>query len=180
VWFDPSLAVTYWPREKWTSLVRQFRSTGTWRGELVRRYGRRNSVRFFAPPALVALTAVALVVAALQLTGVLTGSAPPRHPLSTSLAAYIALVAVRGERARGAGLAGAAVALVVIPSMHLAWGAGFLVGVARGARENIDTSRLRRNTPCRSGGRPVTRGRCSPGRGCVRRPVRTRVRRRAR
>jgi hypothetical protein len=30
--------------------------------------------------------------------------------------------------------------------MHLAWGAGFLVGVARGARENIDTSRLRRNT----------------------------------
>jgi GT2 family glycosyltransferase len=109
VWFDPSLAVTYWPREKWTSLVRQFRSTGTWRGELVRRYGRRNSVRFFAPPALVALTAVALVVAALQLTGVLTGSAPPRHPLSTSLAAYIALVAVRGERARGAGLAGAAV-----------------------------------------------------------------------
>ncbi len=53
VWFDPSLAVTYWPRESWTRLVRQFSATGRWRGELVRRYGRGNSVRFFAPPALV-------------------------------------------------------------------------------------------------------------------------------
>jgi len=50
VWFDPSLAVTYWPRESWTRLVRQFSATGRWRGELVRRYGRGNSVRFFAPP----------------------------------------------------------------------------------------------------------------------------------
>ena len=49
VWFDPDLAVAYWPRERWSRLVRQFRSTGTWRGELVRRYGRRNSLRFFAP-----------------------------------------------------------------------------------------------------------------------------------
>lgn len=149
VWFDPSLAVTYWPREKWTSLVRQFRSTGTWRGELVRRYGRRNSVRFFAPPALVALTAVALVVAALQLTGILTGiGAAAASIVYLPLAAYIALVAVYAASAQaGPGWRERMWALVVIPSMHLAWGAGFLVGVARGARENIDTSRLRRNTP---------------------------------
>ena len=43
VWFDPALAVTYWPRESWVRLARQFHATGTWRGELVRRYGRRNS-----------------------------------------------------------------------------------------------------------------------------------------
>ncbi len=53
VWFDPSLSVTYWPRESWTRLIRQFSATGRWRGELVRRYGRGNSLRFFAPPALV-------------------------------------------------------------------------------------------------------------------------------
>ena len=63
VWFDPDLAVAYWPRERWSRLVRQFRSTGTWRGELVRRYGRRNSLRFFAPPALLVVAALALVVA---------------------------------------------------------------------------------------------------------------------
>ena len=33
VWFDPSLSVTYWPRESWARLVRQFRATGAWRGE---------------------------------------------------------------------------------------------------------------------------------------------------
>ena len=73
VWFDPSLSVTYWPRESWTRLIRQFSATGRWRGELVRRYGRGNSLRFFAPPALVATIALAIVVAVLQATGVLSG-----------------------------------------------------------------------------------------------------------
>jgi hypothetical protein len=38
--------------------------------------------------------------------------------------------------------------LAVLPTMHLAWGAGFLVGVFRGARGTVDASRLgTRNTP---------------------------------
>src|SRR5690606_27084043 len=73
VWFDPALSVTYWPRESCTRLVRQFAATGRWRGELVRRYGRGNSLRFFAPPALVLNILLALVVGALQATGVLAG-----------------------------------------------------------------------------------------------------------
>ena len=83
VWFDPTLAVTYWPRESWVRLARQFHATGTWRGELVRRYGRRNSVRFFAPPALVLALVLSLVVGVLQLTGVLTGGGRSRLPSST-------------------------------------------------------------------------------------------------
>jgi hypothetical protein len=32
--------------------------------------------------------------------------------------------------------------------MHLSWGAGFLAGLARGAHDTVDTSRLGdRNTP---------------------------------
>ncbi|WP_431801221.1 glycosyltransferase family 2 protein [Microbacterium sp. bgisy203] len=149
VWFDPQLAVAYWPRERWTRLVRQFRSTGTWRGELVRRYGRRNSVRFFAPPALVVLVALALVVAVLQATGVLWGGwALAASIVNLPLIAYLALVAAYAlGRHAGPGWRERLWALVVIPSMHLAWGVGFLIGVARGARENVDTSRLRRNTP---------------------------------
>ena len=73
VWFDPSLSVTYWPRESWTRLIRQFSATGRWRGELVRRYGRGNSLRFFAPPALVVTIALGIVVGVLQATGVLIG-----------------------------------------------------------------------------------------------------------
>lgn len=154
VWFDPTLAVTYWPRESWWRLARQFRATGTWRGELVRRYGRRNGIRFFAPPALVLNLAVALVIAVLQITGVLSGlTGILASAAYIPLVAYVALVLVmsavparRGDPPRT--LLERAWTLVVLPTMHLAWGAGFLVGVLRGADDTVDTSRLgTRNTP---------------------------------
>lgn len=149
VWFDPQLAVTYWPRERWTRLVQQFRSTGTWRGELVRRYGRRNSIRFFAPPMLVAITVLAIIVGALQATGVLSGAAAwAASVIYLPLVAYAVLVFGYAVSAgAGPGWRERLWTLVVIPTMHLAWGTGFLVGAARGARENVDTSRLQRNTP---------------------------------
>lgn len=149
VWFDPALAVTYWPRDSWVRLVRQFRSTGTWRGELVRRYGRRNSVRFFAPPLLVVALLASLLVAGLQLTGVLAGTAALVASLvHVPVLAYLALVVVVSLMAPGApGLRERLWSLLVLPSMHLAWGVGFLVGITRGAKENVDTSRLQRNTP---------------------------------
>ena len=38
--------------------------------------------------------------------------------------------------------------LLVLPTMHLSWGLGFLGGVLRGARDTVDASRLgTRNTP---------------------------------
>ncbi|MFS0714769.1 glycosyltransferase family 2 protein [Microbacterium sp. 2P01SA-2] len=149
VWFDPDLTVTYWPRESWTRLVRQFRATGSWRGELVRRFGRRNGLRFFAPPALVIAAAASLVVGAVQLSGAL----PSRAGILLSvfhlpLAAYAALVAVvAAGRAGGRGLRDRLWTLAVLPSMHLSWGVGFLQGASRGARGTVDTSRLARNTP---------------------------------
>ncbi|WP_447944206.1 glycosyltransferase family 2 protein [Microbacterium aurum] len=149
VWFDPALAVTYWPRERWSRLARQFRSTGTWRGELVRRYGRRNSLRFFAPPALVLLVLIALAVGLLQTTGVLAGTAAlAASVVYLPLVAYAFLVVGYAcSRRAGPGVRERLWTLVVIPTMHLAWGSGFLIGAARGARENVDTSRLDRNTP---------------------------------
>ncbi len=149
VWFDPELAVTYWPRERWTRLARQFRSTGTWRGELVRRYGRRNSLRFFAPPALVLTTVAALIVGVLQATGVLSGiPALAASVVYAPLAAYALVVLGWAlSPAAGPGIRERLWGLVVLPTMHVAWGVGFLIVAARGARENIDTSRLDRNTP---------------------------------
>ena len=149
VWFDPALSVAYWPRERWSRLVRQFRSTGTWRGELVRRYGRRNSVRFFAPPLLVVVALLAVVVAALQLTGALAGTWSILASLVyLPLVAYALLIAAYACSGHaGPGARERLWALVVLPTMHLAWGVGFLVGAATGAKENVDTSRLSRNTP---------------------------------
>ncbi len=154
VWFDPQLAVTYWPRESWIRLARQFRSTGAWRGELVRRYGRSNGVRFFAPPALLVLLALAVVTGVLQLTGVLSGVAGViASAVYLPLVAYALLVIAmalapgrptdppRSPRER-------IWTLAVLPTMHLSWGLGFLMGVLRGAHDTVDTSRLgTRNTP---------------------------------
>ena len=150
VWFDPSLSVTYWPRESWLRLARQFRATGAWRGELVRRFGRRNGIRYFAPPALVLIVALAVVVGVLQLTGVLTGVAA----LIASLlvygprALYLLLVLAVALAPGGGGLRQKLWSAVVLPTMHLSWGVGFLGGVLRGARDTVDASRLgTRNTP---------------------------------
>ncbi|HYI50143.1 MAG TPA: glycosyltransferase [Microbacterium sp.] len=150
VWFDPSLAVTYWPRESWSRLVRQFSATGRWRGELVRRYGRGNSVRFFAPPALVVDVALSVVIAALQLTGVLAGWwALAASVVYLPVIAYALLVIVVALGPGGGhGWRDKLWTLAVLPTMHLSWGMGFLIGVMRGAHDTVDTSRLgTRNTP---------------------------------
>lgn len=150
VWFDPSLSVTYWPRESWSRLARQFLSTGTWRGELVRRYGLSNSLRFFAPPGLVLVAALALIVAVLQSTGVVSGLwALLASVVYVPLAAYVLLVlVVAAGRGGGSGWRDKLWTLAVLPTMHLSWGLGFLRGFLRGARDTIDTSRLSgRNTP---------------------------------
>lgn len=154
VWFDPALAVTYWPRESWIRLARQFRATGAWRGELVRRYGRRNGVRFFAPPALVVNVAVAAVLGALQLTGVLQGAASIVFsvvylPLLAYAALVITMALAPGKPSDPPRtLRERLWTLAVLPTMHISWGLGFLGGVLRGARDTVDASRLgTQNTP---------------------------------
>ena len=150
VWFDPSLSVTYWPRESWLRLARQFRATGAWRGELVRRYGRRNGIRFFAPPALVALLATAVLLGVTQLVGAVTGvlSTILSAVIYLPLLAYVLLVIVVAALPGGGGPRQRLWTAAVLPTMHLSWGFGFLGGVLRGARDTVDASRLgTRNTP---------------------------------
>ncbi|MET0806273.1 MAG: glycosyltransferase family 2 protein [Lacisediminihabitans sp.] len=143
VWFDPTLEVTYWPRESWTKLVRQFSATGTWRGELVRRYRGRNPWRFFAPPVLVVALALCVVLAVLQLTGVVRGW--PSIVLSLLYLAPIlylaALTLISFGRSGGARWRDRWRFFYVLPTMHLSWGAGFIGGLLRGARDTVDTSR---------------------------------------
>ncbi|MBS0025579.1 glycosyltransferase family 2 protein [Microbacterium paraoxydans] len=150
VWFDPELSVTYWPRESWLRLARQFRATGAWRGELVRRFGRSNGLRYFAPPALVLLVVLALVVGVLQLTGLLAGVASIVASVLVygPLLLYVLLVVAVAFGRGGGSLRQRLWTLAVLPTMHLSWGLGFLTGVLRGARDTVDASRLgTRNTP---------------------------------
>lgn len=144
VWLDPALRVAYWPRDTWGKLTRQFHATGIWRGELVRRLGGRNSLRYFAPPVLLLSLAASLVLLVLELTGVVTGwLAWLLSPVYLGPVLYLALLLVllmlpsSGDRLRDR-----LTFIGVIVVMHLSWGAGFLRGVAVGARDAVDRSRI--------------------------------------
>jgi len=143
VWFDPKLKVTYWPRENWRKLTRQFWTTGVWRGELVRRYPGKNPWRFFVPPLLVVAVALSVVIAVLQLTGVLSGiPSVVASVVHLGIALYIAvLLWVSFVHDRGPTVRDRILFALVLPSMHLSWGTGFIRGILTGGRDIMDTSR---------------------------------------
>ena len=137
-------SVTYWPRESWTRLVRQFSATGRWRGELVRRYGRGNSLRFFAPPALVRRRSRSrIVVGVLQLTGVLSGWwAVAASVVYLPVLAYAVLVVVVALGPGGGhGWRDKLWTAAVLPTHAPAWGWGFVLGVAAAAPTTPSTPR---------------------------------------
>jgi succinoglycan biosynthesis protein ExoA len=144
VWLDPALRVTYWPRDTWRKLARQFRATGIWRGELVRRAGGRSPVRYYAPPALVTASALS----ALGLIAYLFGGLAPGTGIAALAVITVptilylllligALLVPRGD----ATFRDRAAFVCVIVTMHFSWGAGFIGGALFGARGSVDRSR---------------------------------------
>jgi succinoglycan biosynthesis protein ExoA len=144
VWFDPELKVTYWPRENWRKLTRQFFTTGVWRGELVRRHPRSTPIRFFAPPLLVIAFIISIVGGTLQITGTLHWGKLSllAYIVHTGLVAYILLLIYLGLiYENGKSWRDRWLFILVLPSMHLSWGAGFIKGLVMGGRDTMDTSR---------------------------------------
>ncbi|WP_181028175.1 glycosyltransferase family 2 protein [Rathayibacter rathayi] len=135
VWFTPRLSVTYRPRPSMLALLRQFLSTGMWRGELTRMFPASRSLRYVAPPLLVMLLVMLLGVGLLAgLAGVVQtlGGAAPWLLLGFAVpAGYLLLVAAATLAvARRDGARAMPWFAVVIPAVHLAWGTGFVLGFA--------------------------------------------------
>lgn len=115
VWFDPTIAVTYRPRTTLVALARQYFQYGRWKRFFARTH-RTLRPRQLVPPLLVVVLAVSLIgsiwwswlaaIPALYLIGLLVVglTALPR----LGLPAFLMPVA--------------------LGVMHIAWGAGFLVG----------------------------------------------------
>ncbi len=132
VWFSPALGVTYWPRASFADLARQFFATGTWRAVLVRKYGRANPWRFFAPGALVLGLAVSALALALLLAGVLPW-ASGWPVLLAPMAAYLVGIGVAVARIPAQhGPRDRVLTAATLVTMHLTWGAGFLRGIVFG------------------------------------------------
>lgn len=132
VWFSPELTVTYWPRGRVSRLIKQFYSTGVWRGELTRRNFATASKRYFAPPLAVAAILGGLVALPF---GVTLGLLP--------LAGYLLGVSFLAVTASRLSVKSRIGVMVALPVMHLSWGFGFWVGLIRGANmSTVDRSRV--------------------------------------
>ena len=114
IYFDPRLHVTYRPRSSVGALAKQYFEYGRWRRVVSRRHSGTINYRYLAPPfALlgfstsivlgVLLSSIFFIPALVYLLFVVLASLK----ISTSVGEYLLL-------------------LVVIPTMHFAWGAGFI------------------------------------------------------
>ncbi|MEP6479827.1 MAG: glycosyltransferase family 2 protein [Rhodoglobus sp.] len=124
VWFTPELVVVYRPRSSLRKLIRQFVATGIWRGELARRFGAANSIRYFVPP--VAVLGI-LVATVLGIVGLATGVGWLAWAFLVP-AVYLLFVIVAALRAVKDGVRTALWYLVVLPCIHFGWGIGFILG----------------------------------------------------
>ena len=121
VWFSPRLRVAYRPRPTLAALARQYRDYGRWRRVVARTHAGTINARYLAPPAAL----VGVVV------GVVGGFA--WWPLWLVPAAYLVLTTVGGLTVRDARLEPRDRwwLPLVLPTMHLAWGWGFLTSRVR-------------------------------------------------
>jgi glycosyltransferase involved in cell wall biosynthesis len=113
VWFDPSIRSTYTPRGSLRAVAKQFFTYGKSRVKTLARHPDSLRPRQLASPALV--------------VGLLS---PWRRPVA---AAYLLLLGgvVIDEARRTAPRRGLATFALALPTMHLSWGAGFLVGLVK-------------------------------------------------
>ena len=148
VWFDPALAADYRPRGDVRSLARQYFRYGRWKAAMLARHPRSLRARQLAPPLLVAgLAASGALAAAAGLA-----PAPRVEALAVSAGAVpVVYAAVLLGASAAIGLRSRRLEALLVPAvaaiMHLAWGAGFLAGLACAALS-------RRTLPPRPGREP--------------------------
>ena len=115
VWFDPSLIVTYRPRSSLKALAKQYFQYGTWRRAVVRNHRGTVNYRYLAPP-----TALVLIIISILLSALVS-------PAFISLTLAYLFVVILGSLFIGKSWLERLILPVVILTMHLVWGAGFLL-----------------------------------------------------
>lgn len=146
VWFDPALRVGYYPRETYKALISQSFASGTWRGEIARRFPEGKSLRHDLPPVLL------LGIGA----GVLSTIAKPLLPETTPAllrglmtlsqigpVAYGALCTAAGLASKAETLKEKWLTALSFPMIHLPWAAGYIKGRAVGATGTVDKGRVK-------------------------------------
>jgi glycosyltransferase involved in cell wall biosynthesis len=131
VWFNPDLFVTYRLRPNVFKLAKQYFEYGSWRHEVMRRHPEtrrtKSALRYFAPPLAVALIVIGKILGSIgfvlnnfygQDSALIWGYIFPIGYLALTLVSSLTLV----KRAR----AGALWLPIVLMTMQMSWGIGFL------------------------------------------------------
>lgn len=114
IYFDPRLHVTYRPRSTVAALAKQYFEYGRWRRVVSRRHQGTINLRYLAPPVAVSGFLASLLLGSLA------------HPIFFIPAAiYLGFVAL-ASIAIASSLTQYIYLLAVIPTMHFAWGTGFI------------------------------------------------------
>lgn len=117
IWFTPAMEVTYRPRSSVKALAKQYFQYGTWRREIVRQHEGTVSARYLAPPVTVGVIGAGLVAA---LAGKRWGLLPAVGYLAGAGLGGLAI-------SRGQSSAVRARVPLVLATMHMSWGTGFLL-----------------------------------------------------
>jgi len=119
VWFDPSLLVTYRPRSNLLALAKQYFQYGTWRRVVARSHKGSVNYRYLAPP-------VALLI---NLFSLLLGTTLNPFFL-IPIISYLALI-ILGSIWIGKSVLQKLFLPMILITMHMVWGAGFLTSSKR-------------------------------------------------
>jgi len=114
IWFDPRLVVTYRPRNTFIKLAKQYFQYGRWRRVITRQHQNTVNFRYLAPPiaVLVILLSIFFAVFINQI-------------FITPLAIYFASLVI-GSIFIGKEIADKLIMPLVLATMHLSWGIGFI------------------------------------------------------
>jgi glycosyltransferase involved in cell wall biosynthesis len=128
IWFNPDLVVSYRPRKNILQLAKQYFEYGQWRKQVTKTYPETVSMRYLAPPVtvsgLIAGFVMVLFSKILDINWLQIGWLAPLVYLTVILLAFLSI----GSKI---GLLSRLYLLLVLPTMHLSWGVGFLKGSKR-------------------------------------------------
>ena len=128
IWFNPELVVSYRPRKNILQLAKQYFEYGQWRKQVTKTYPETVSMRYLAPPVtvsgLIAGFVMVLFSKILEINWLQIGWLAPLVYLTVILLAFLSI----GSKI---GLLSRLYLLLVLPTMHLSWGVGFLKGSKR-------------------------------------------------
>jgi hypothetical protein len=138
IWFTPDLRVTYRPRASVPALARQHFRYGRWRRVVARRHPETVNLRYLAAPAAAAANTLGLVAGLAGVAGTLAEAGGPVPYLMFGFAvpaAYLCgVTAITALLARGLPVGVRVRVPVVLATMHMCWGLGFLTSPRRLAR----------------------------------------------